>query len=416
MKVKILKGTKQIGGCITEITSEKGTRIIIDFGEDLPDEEEIKNEKLSVEGLTKDSDKKLYDAVFITHSHSDHIGLIGDIRDDIPIYVEKYSKIINDLTCDFTNHALVTRDIINFDFNKPVKIKDIVVTPYLIDHSAFNSCMFLIEADGKRIVHTGDYRNHGRKGKIFDKTLKEIGQVDCLITEGTTFSRPKEKYKTEDALCIEAVKLFEKYDDVLVLQSSTNIDRIVTFYKAARKTKKKFVEDLFTAWITSSLPESIPSPTHNFCDLSVWISKNNENRKNPPYFIEKYVEPMVKYKRCEHFKDNVCLLVKQSMLKDIKMLKTEKHKFKNACLIYSMWDGYLEKDDMKKFIEEVKKLGIKFEYLHTSGHADESAMKRVRDILKPKITIPIHTDNKEVAKDIFGDSVIEIEDGESINI
>ena len=35
MKVKILKGTTQIGGCITEITSNKGTKIIIDFGEDL---------------------------------------------------------------------------------------------------------------------------------------------------------------------------------------------------------------------------------------------------------------------------------------------------------------------------------------------------------------------------------------------
>ena len=36
MKVVINKGTKQIGGCITEIISNNA-RIIIDFGEDLPD-------------------------------------------------------------------------------------------------------------------------------------------------------------------------------------------------------------------------------------------------------------------------------------------------------------------------------------------------------------------------------------------
>ena len=35
MEVKIIKGLNQIGGCITEITSDKGTKIIIDFGEDL---------------------------------------------------------------------------------------------------------------------------------------------------------------------------------------------------------------------------------------------------------------------------------------------------------------------------------------------------------------------------------------------
>ena len=34
MKIRILKGTNQIGGVFTEITSEKA-KIIIDFGEDL---------------------------------------------------------------------------------------------------------------------------------------------------------------------------------------------------------------------------------------------------------------------------------------------------------------------------------------------------------------------------------------------
>lgn len=415
MQVKVLRGTGQIGGCITEIKSDKGTRIIIDFGEELPDEDNSKNDPLTIEGLTRDSDKKLYDAVFITHSHGDHIGLIDDIKDDIDVYVEKHSKIITDLTGDFTGKGPIQRKTKDFVFNKSIKIKDMTITPYLVDHSSFNSCMFLVEADGQRIVHTGDYRNHGRKGIIFEDTLKKIGQVDCLITEGTTFSRNVEKYETEDELLKDVITVFEQYDDILVLQSSTNIDRLVTFYKAARKTKKKFVEDLFTAWIASSLPISIPSPTHNYRDLSVWISRANEMRKRPSYFHEKYVEPMEIYKRSDHFKDNVCLLVKQSMLSDIKMLKNVKHKFKNACLIYSMWEGYLDKEDMKKFIADIEKMGIKVEKKHTSGHADARAMKMVEKYLNPKITIPIHTTEKEKAKDIFK-TAIDVVDGQTIQI
>ena len=93
MEVKIIKGTNQIGGCITEITSNKGTKIIIDFGEDLPDNNKgTFGEKLNIDGLT--SGKKKYDAVFITHSHGDHIGLINEILDDIPIYIEPISKNI----------------------------------------------------------------------------------------------------------------------------------------------------------------------------------------------------------------------------------------------------------------------------------------------------------------------------------
>ena len=40
MKVKIHRGTHQIGGCITEIESNKGTKIIIDIGENLPSKEQ----------------------------------------------------------------------------------------------------------------------------------------------------------------------------------------------------------------------------------------------------------------------------------------------------------------------------------------------------------------------------------------
>ena len=36
MKIKIHRGIKQIGGCITEIATEK-TKILIDLGQNLPD-------------------------------------------------------------------------------------------------------------------------------------------------------------------------------------------------------------------------------------------------------------------------------------------------------------------------------------------------------------------------------------------
>ena len=46
-------------------------------------------------------------------------------------------------------------------------------------------------------------------------------------------------------------------------------------------------------------------------------------------------------------------------------------------------------------------MNIKFIELHTSGHADKDAMKKLNDAVNPDYTIIIHTENSELGKGIF---------------
>lgn len=385
MKIKIIKGINKIGGCITEIAT-KNTKIIIDFGQDLQIKEDIQ-----INGLT--FGKSIYDAVLITHSHSDHIGLINKINKDILIYMEEKTKLIYDISCDFMNIEKINRNIYTFDINniKPILIGDIKITPYIIDHSAYNSCMFLIESDDKRILHTGDFRNHGRKHSLFIPTLKEIGNIDLLITEGTTISRNDSKYKSEYEIEKEAKEIFKKYNQVLVMNSSTNIDRLVSFYKA--RGNKKIVYDTFTSAITEKL-ENIPNI--NYKDIYKW-NPNIYNRIKDDEFKTKYMNNKYNY----DFLPNFIMYVKTSMLPDIKKLN-KLGLLNNTCLIYSMWDGYIEKDEsLQNFINELKKMNIDFIKLHTSGHADIETLKKLEEILKPKEVIVIHTNDNLKGKTIF---------------
>lgn len=409
MKVKILRGTNQIGGCITEITSN-GTKIIIDFGEELSDLSN--NEKKTnpmIEGLT--TGDKCYDAVLITHSHGDHIGLINYVLEDIPIYVEEKSTIIYEILNDFTNRSNI-RMTSKIDFEAPITIKNIKVTAYIVDHSAYNSSMLLVESNGKKILYTGDFRNHGYKGKIFESTLRKIGKVDCLITEGTSFGRNLGKYMTEEELVNKARIIFNNYNQVFILQSSTNIDRITSFYKASINSNKSFIEDLFTANITSKINTKIPNPI-SFKNVYVWIPL--KYRKKSKAFNDKYILPLKKYSRSVSVCKDYIMLVKTSMINDIKMLK-EKGKITNACLVYSIWDGYKEKaSSVKSFLSEISDLGITFIDLHTSGHADIDTIKLVEEITKPNMVIPIHTTNKKMAKQIFETARV-LEDYEEIEV
>lgn len=403
MEIKIIKGTHQIGGCITIIKSTKA-KIVVDFGEDL-DEAERKN--LDTDALLKEIEGT--NAVFITHSHGDHVGLVNIVPNHIPIFMEEMTKRIVEIGADFGVNAPLKREVKTFTLAKdvitnPIVIEDMTVTPYIVDHSSYNSCMFLIESQGKRILHTGDYRSHGRKGRLFEPTLHKIGPVDCLITEGTTLTRSEKiKYKTEVELEEEARELFKKYDQIFVLASSTNLDRIVTFYKA--RGDKMVVFDTFTNAITRSINFNITSDSQGIYRWNPIKYKKTKSKE----FQRKYMDNTPDY----GFLPNYIMFIKQSMLIDLRKLKKE-NMITNACLVYSMWNGYIEKEEkIMHMIKEVKKMGIDFVELHTSGHADDETMKLLSSVLKPQKTIIIHTENEKM-DDLPFPNVENVKDGEII--
>ena len=110
MKVIIHRGTHQIGGCITEIQSEKGTKIAIDIGENLPTMDGKEKIEVEVEGLNKG--KASFDAVFVTHYHGDHIGLYNKILPQIPIYIGEDSNQIYKILIYYLYHILLLFSIV----------------------------------------------------------------------------------------------------------------------------------------------------------------------------------------------------------------------------------------------------------------------------------------------------------------
>lgn len=127
MNITIHRGTNQIGGCITEISTE-GCKLLIDLGSNLP-------------GYHGAGAKEVllgkYEALM---AHGD------------------YTKLVEAVKRMHTYHTARRMDVSG-------KGK-IFVTPYFVSHSAFDAYMLLIECEGKRILHTGDFRGHGFLGKV----------------------------------------------------------------------------------------------------------------------------------------------------------------------------------------------------------------------------------------------------------
>jgi ribonuclease J len=87
MNITIHRGAHQIGGCITEISTD-GAKIIIDLGSNLPGVgvDDMATDE-AVAHITHDAD-----GIFYTHYHGDHVGLFDKVPPYIPQYIGKGAK------------------------------------------------------------------------------------------------------------------------------------------------------------------------------------------------------------------------------------------------------------------------------------------------------------------------------------
>ena len=380
MEINIIRGQNQIGGSIIEISS-KSTKIILDIGSNLEDKEIVVPE---IDGLFKGEAK--YDGVLISHYHSDHVGLATRILPDIPIYMGEKSYEIHKVSNEYMEKEYLKEPKV-FKVEEEFIIGDIKIIPYLCDHSAFDAYMFLLDCEGKKILYTGDFRSNGRKS--FEPLLRKLPKVDILITEGTNLSNNKigKINLTERELEKKGIEILEGNDrPVFVLMASTNIDRIVTFYKIANTTKRLFLLDTYAGQITATIGGNIPNP-RTFSNVKIFLTSSRKHE-----ILENYKKNKISRDKIANSSFLMC--VRASMKKYLEKYP-EEFSFGGCTMFYSMWEGYKKQENMKEFLEFMKEKGVKIISLHTSGHADEKDFDRLIKKVEPKIIIPVHTENSE---------------------
>jgi ribonuclease J len=124
-----------------------------------------------------------------------------------------------------------------------------------MDHSAYDAYSFLVEADGKRLFYTGDFRDHGLRGEWFEDLLNNPPKyVDFLITEGTNLGKNQSGvfeagglYPTEAALIEPMADEIRRTSGLaLIAFSPQNVDRVQSVLEAANTAHRTLVIDILS--------------------------------------------------------------------------------------------------------------------------------------------------------------------------
>ncbi len=431
MKLIIHRGAKAIGGNCVELISGE-SRILFDFGMPLVDEEgesfdskgatngksieELKASKLlpDIEGLYKGQGKGI-DAVFISHSHQDHYGLLKYINPQIPVYMSRGARELIDAIDVFIQTGFDAKSYHTLKSREPFVTGPFTVTPSLVDHSGFDAFSYLIEAGGKRLFYSGDFRGHGRKSKLLDIMIANPpGNIDCLLMEGSMLGRGKLKYDDEQAVSEKIEQILRDSKQVTFLFcSGQNIDRIVSAHNACKKIGSIFVIDLYSAFVLHKLKDiSHNLPQFNWDNIRVKFTQYHTKaleQAGLKKLLYIFNPRRINMPEINENKSKIMMLARDNSI--FPKLVKNIDDIDGAILIHSMWEGYLS-DELRQFCEDN---GLLIEQVHTSGHARIEDLKRFVNALKAKMLVPIHTFDPEQYPALF-DNVKLFEDGQEFEL
>jgi ribonuclease J len=175
-------------------------------------------------------------ALFISHCHIDHMGLIGWVDPDMPIYASPETVAMID--------ALEAAGL-GLDGGRPtvrpmaadevVEVGPLRVRRYPVDHDVVGASGFGVETEDGLVAYTGDFRLHGRHPEASWAFARAVAGAEALVTEGTSLSFGGRGGIRTERDCDRAFEraLLETPGLVMVTLYPRNIERVQAFLSIA---------------------------------------------------------------------------------------------------------------------------------------------------------------------------------------
>lgn len=408
LTLTVHRSTQEIGGNCIELAAG-GHRLILDVGRPLHAPADARGLIPATLDLTAPDT-----SVLISHPHQDHYGLLEETPETWPVYSGIATERLIRLTAAIFGKS-IERTFRHWAPGEVTPIGPFRVVPWLTDHSAFDAHMLQIDVLGRRILYSGDFRQHGRKAALVQRMMREPPEgVDVLLMEGTNLGTNKPS-RTEAALEADFIELFRTTPGrVFVAWSAQNVDRTVTLYRAALQAGRTLVVDLYTAEVMRALSDFGRLPQPDWSRIKVVVTSSLARmyrRRGEDAFVDQMVGNGISARRLAQDCAKWVVMVRPSLARDYGragVMPTHEDAWS-----YSQWSGYLKAADGQALQAWFDDGGARACHIHTSGHASPADLRAFANAVSPKALVPIHGVSWDDDQEGFP-PILRIRDGEPL--
>jgi ribonuclease J len=397
ISLRFFGGAGEIGGNQVLIEADD-TRIFLDFGLNLSkyneyfkkffSEPKEVSELVKVGLIPNLKDLEAIDACFISHAHTDHWKSIVALPKNTKVYANSCTKKLIDASISSSRSKIEHYDHLDFNqfrTNDVVRIRNIEVEIFSVDHSVPGANAFLVHTSAGTLAYSGDFRLHGRyqPSTYFWEPVKERGEkIESLICEATNSGRLL-SVQSEKDVEMHCTNCIEKCKRLVIVDISANdTERVRTLLNVAEKTNRKM---LATRRIIESLKAVQDEPDiylPKVEEVSLFEEMSHHVKNNPNKYIV-----------CTSFYGE----------KEVRELMPPP----SSLYILSSSEPFEEEReiDFRRLQNWLNIYGVPMYQIHSSGHSFPLDLRYVVQKLKPKTVFPVHTIYPDVLRKLIEDLV-----------
>ncbi|MCS7251175.1 MAG: MBL fold metallo-hydrolase RNA specificity domain-containing protein [Anaerolineae bacterium] len=285
-----------------------------------------------------------------------------------------------------------------------------------VDHSIPGAVTFAVETQAGWVAYTGDLRFHGRQKAASEKLQEDWRRMEIavLLCEGTRLGERKSMHVTEEQVFDNALKLTRHAEGRLVIAdfATRNLERLQTFLEVARQTGRCLVIQPRDAYLLEAAAR-VSSAFHEIYQDSRICLRNDPKVRLDLWeqdLQERWTNRMVE--PSEISKDPGGYLLCCGLLDMNDLLDLDPASLEGALYLYANSKAYDEEQavDLERLRQWVRHLGMRMEGdpddpharpLHASGHAGEDELAAFVRAVRPRMLVPVHTEEPKQWEEIL---------------